>query len=221
MLIVKNVTNECFDSVSFCIGGGVTVKIITRSDYDSQVLLNTILSIQRPVRGNVFLFGKDIYSLCKKEWEKTLRRVGVAWKSGGTISNLNVWDNITLPLWYHTGKKPADMMETVIDLFRHLGKDSSYVSEIMETYPGLLPRYERRFIGVIRSMLLKPELIIYDSIFDSLNDELKVKLSELTSAFQREIPNRSSLYVSSNEHSLSSVRVDIVIKQYGNQFCPT
>lgn len=220
MLRLEEVTNECFHSVSLELTEGAVAKIITHSDYDAKVLLDSIVSVREPIHGQVFLFNKSIYSIPRKERMKIFKKIGVVWRNGGGISNLTVWENITLPLSYHMRTKPEEGEELVAGIFRHPGRDSAALSEIMDKYPGALPFHEKKLMGVVRAMILKPEFILYDSLFDGLNKETTEKLAAATTGFHREKLNRTSLYVSANEHSLQAITADIVFKQHGNRIYP-
>lgn len=207
-------TEEYFNSVSFEIKEGILCKIITDSDYEKKTLIDVIFSMEKPVSGRVFLFGKDIYSVSEKESVKILTKIGIVPKDGGLISNLKVWENITLPIWYHTGKRPRDVEDRVIAIFGEMGKDTS-LAKFMGRLSGALPTHEKRLAGMVRAMLMEPDLIIYDSIFEGLNPETVSKLQGLTTKFHLEKPGRTSVYISSEEQSLKDIKADIVLKQHG------
>lgn len=212
MIKLEDITTRYFDSVSFEIKGGSVCKIITKSGDEKGVLLDTILGLQRPKGGIVFLFGKDIYSISEKECISLFKRIGVVFRDGGVISNLKVWENVTLPVCYHTGRRPEEMEERVIDIFKRMGKDISYISELMGKLPGPLSLHEKRLIGMVRAMLMEPELMIYDSIFEGLDPEKAGRLLGLTESFHSEKSDRASVYVTSNEQSVKGVKADTVFR---------
>lgn len=215
MLIFKDVTNECFSLISFEIVRGSTCKIITHSAYEQKILLNTILGMQKPIQGEVLLFDKNIYSISEKELINIFKKSSIVWEDGGSISNLNVWENITLPACYHTGKKPEELEESIINLYKQMGGEPSYLLKNRGKFFGQLPVYERKLLGIIRAMLMEPELIIYDSLLEGLNPESLARITQLVIKFHTEKSDRVSIYVSSNEHSLRTINTDVVLKQEG------
>lgn len=218
MIRLENITIENLFSVSFEIKESSVCKIITSSDYQKRIFLNTILALQKPVEGRVFLFGKDINSISEKESFEIFRKIGMVWREGGLISNLKVWENITLPIWYHMGKVPEDFEEMILDIFKEMGKDILELSAYMKKLPGPLPVHEKRLIGMARAILMDPDLMIYDSLFEGLNFQMAERLVRLTTNFHSEKPGRSSVYISSDEQSLKDVKADIVLKQFGKGF---
>lgn len=212
MIKLEEVTTEHINSLSAEIKEGAVCKIIADSEGIKKSLLDTILGLQKPVEGRVFLFGKDIYSISEKECIKLFGRSGIVRRNGGTISNVKVWENITLPVWYHFGKKPGDVESRIIDIFEQMGVNQSYLSEHMGKLPGPLPLHEKKMIGLVRAMLMEPELMIYDSIFEGLTLEIMKKLIKLTEKFHSEKSGRTSVYITSNELSVRDVNTDIVFR---------
>lgn len=213
MIRLEEVTTDCFDSVSFEIPAGSVCKLITDSDYEKRVLLNTILAVQRPAGGKVFLFGKDIYTASKKELLAILRNIGMVWSYGGLVSNLKVWENIALPVWYHRSIRPQDAEKRVLEIFGLMGEGASHLMDHMGSLPGPLPLHEKRMIGTVRAILMEPELMIYDSLFEGVSADMAEGALRLTTSFHSERPGRTSVYVSSDEDSLKDVKADTVIRQ--------
>lgn len=215
MIRFEDVSNECFASMSFEIGKGSVSKIILSSDYDRAVMLETALGLRRPKEGRVFLLGQDIYSLPAGESFKLFRRTGVVRRDGGLISNLKVWENIALPLWYHEGRGPSDIEARVIGLFGRMGMDADYLKGYMGRLPGPLPLHEKALIGLVRAMLTEPELMVYESLLEGLAPDKAGRLLALMQEFHSEKPGRTSVYLSSDEKSLEGIKADVVLRQKG------
>ncbi|MEW6066873.1 MAG: ATP-binding cassette domain-containing protein [Nitrospirota bacterium] len=214
MIKLVNITNECFDSISFEIGEGSICKIITNSEHDKRILMDTVLALRKPLNGEVFLFNKNIYSLPERELLNIMKNIGMVWRNGGVISNLKIWENITLPVWYHKGIKPETIEDSVIEIFKQLGKDISELPEYMGKLSGTLPFHEKRLISIVRAMLMDPELMLYDSVLDGLNPDIAKKVTDITTQFHSKKIGRTSVYISSDEQSLRDIKADIVLMQY-------
>lgn len=215
MLTFKNITNECFRLTSFEVAMGSTCKIIIQSAYEQKILLNTLLGLQKPIQGEVFVFNKNIYSISEKELIKIFKKISIVWEDGGAISNLNVWDNITLPACYHTGMKPEELEDRIIDIYKQLGGDPSYLLKNRGKFFSQLPVHEKKLLGIIRTMIMEPELILYDSLFEGLNSESLYRIAKLLTKFHMEKSDRISIHVTSNEHSLETINADVVLRQKG------
>jgi phospholipid/cholesterol/gamma-HCH transport system ATP-binding protein len=211
MIRLENIITEHFHSLSLDIKKGSECKVITRSEYENRKLVDIILGLEKPASGRVFLFDKDIYAISEKSY-RLFSMVGAVLKDGGLISNLKVWENIVLPAWYHTGKKPEDMEEKAFQKFKEAGIDTPYLKELMGKLPGPLPVHEKRLIGLIRAMLMEPELMIYDSLFEGLSPDMLNRLMKMTTNFHTEKPGRTSVYITFDEQSTKDLRTDTVLR---------
>ena len=215
MIHLENVTTKRGDSMSFEILPGESCKLITNSESGERLLLQTIIGRRKPLAGKVFVFGMDIYSLPETERLKVFRRLGIVWKEGGLISNLKVWENVLLPACYHGPNRLGAIEEKMTDLFTRLGMDLS--TDYLGRLPGPLPASEKCLIGAVRAMLMEPELMIYDSIFEGLYPEIAERLATLTSSFHTERPGRTSVYVTSHERSVAHIQADKVLRPHGTR----
>lgn len=221
MIQLKNINTEYFSDLSFEIGMSVSCNIIADSDAGKKALFNLLTGRQKPGRGNVFIFDKDIYSLSEYEYIKLFTRVGMVLTRGGIISNLKVWENIILPVQYHYGKKAEAVEDIVLGILRKLLPDldrqAGGMAEYMGKLTGPLPLHEKRIIGLVRTLLMGPELMIYDSIFEGFAPDIVSGLVSVVSAFHAEKPGRTSLYITTDEDSLRGIKADVVLRQQGER----
>jgi ABC-type transporter Mla maintaining outer membrane lipid asymmetry ATPase subunit MlaF len=82
----------------------------------------------------------------------------------------------------------------------------------MGKLPGPLPTHEKRLIGLIRAMLIEPELMIYASLFEGLSPDMSDRLMQVTTNFHAEKQGRTSVYITFDEQSIKDVRADITLR---------
>ncbi len=222
MIRFEKVTTDRFEfeNVTFRIPPGALCKIILHSRHYRKVFLNTMLLLQKPAAGTVFLFGKNGYSISGEKYLKIFQKVGVARDDGGLISNLNIWENITLPALYHRKKRPEDLEDAAIAILSGIGMAGPEMVEFMCRKPGQLPAHERGLAGLVRAMLMEPELIIYDGLFEEMSPEMAGVLKTLTIRFHSEKPGRTSVFIGADDHSLRDIEADIVLRQEGREVKP-
>ncbi|BCB96041.1 hypothetical protein JZK55_09630 [Dissulfurispira thermophila] len=212
MIRLENITTGDFNALSFDIKSGSECKIITRSEYENRKLLNIIAGLERPLTGRVFLLNKEIYALPERDSYRLLNRIGVVLKDGGLISNLKVWENIILPISYHKNEKADKAEAKMIQKFNEVGIDITYLKELMGKLPGPLPIHEKRLIGLIRAMLMEPDIMIYESLFEGLTPDMSDRLIKMTMNFHTEKHERTSVYITFDEQSVKHVRADTIIR---------
>ena len=208
MLKVDGIELEYFGSVSLEVKQGSVCKVITKSDSMKNMLMDIVLGLKRPASGRVFLLGKDIYSISEKEYIKLFRMVGVVSEDGSMVSNLKIWENIVLPLWYHNRSLPADIEDRVINLTTGMGIETSYLRELAGRLPGPVPDQVKRLMGLTRTMLMEPDLMIYGSIFEGMAQKTAEKLISMTKRFHSGKPGRTSVYITSDPQSVAGIEAD-------------
>lgn len=178
---------------SFEVEGGEIAVLLTPKDEVSALLTRLLVGLVIPDGGSVALFGSDLSTLTARELNQVRQRVGVSYPAGGLVSNLKVWENLTLPLAYHTLLSPAEIEERGMRVLTRLG----YEGRLMEL-PGLLTLCQKKLIGFGRAMLTDPELMLYDSPQQGLNHEEQERFLRVAAEFHRERPGRASLFITSH-----------------------
>ncbi|MBF0473594.1 MAG: ATP-binding cassette domain-containing protein [Nitrospirae bacterium] len=204
MIKLVDVTADCFDSLNFEIKAGTVCKIIGNSNTELKTLIDIILYIKKPLSGKVFLLNNDLYALPKTSAIKLLSRVGVVWRYGGLISNLKVWENITLPKYYY-GVKKDNLEEKIIDICRQIGIDEDCLLDLMGKMPAHLTIFEKKISGFIRAMLTDPDIILYDTVFTGVESDMIAKLTEIMIKFHLEKPDRISIFFSDEHETLKNI----------------
>lgn len=208
MIKVEGIELEYFGSVSLKVEEGSVCKVITKSDSLKNMIMDIILGLKKPAVGSVFLLGKEIYSISDKEYIKLFKRVGVVSEDGSMISNLKIWENIVLPLWYHSRSLPADIEDRVIAITSEMGIETSYLRELAGKLPGPIPDQVKRLMGLARTMLTGPDLMIYGSIFEGMAQKTSERLISMTRRFHTNKPGRTSVYITSDPQSVAGIEAD-------------
>ncbi len=219
MVRFDNITTDLFISACFDISKGAVCKIVAESDFARSLIFNTILGFKKPKHGSVYLFNKNVLTISRNDAIALFKNIGVIWRYGGLVSNLSVWDNIVLPALYHKRVESDNVLkEIVIDFFNQVGfniLESGYLKRSC----GTLPIHERRLISIIRSIIMEPDLVIYDSVFEGYEEGINNSLVHLLQEFHKKSAERTSifLYSRSEEQSGNGVKTDIVIRQTGKK----
>ncbi|HPC67496.1 MAG TPA: ATP-binding cassette domain-containing protein [Syntrophorhabdaceae bacterium] len=208
MIRFDDIVCEFLEIPSFDFKEGRVYKVIFHSDIEKNEFIDLTLGIKRPKRGRVVLFDRDIFNVDINVYYDTLKKVGVVWENGGVISNLKVWENIALPLWFHYGIRPEKIETRVIEFYKNFDMDAQFLSGYMGRLPGTLSAFDKRIICLIRSILMEPELMIYDDVFTGLKSDRVERIREIAEGFHRANPKRTSIYLASTDESLRDLKAD-------------
>jgi ABC-type molybdate transport system ATPase subunit len=108
---------------------------------------------------------------------------------GGLMSHLSVAKNLSLPLEYHA-QDIGHIAEDASLLFLLCGEDKAGLPRLMERYPDALSNYEKRLVGFVRALLLEPEVLVLDDVFDGLSNSDKDKALQWENIFRLRFPFR-------------------------------
>lgn len=197
---------EISTAISFTIFGGEMVILLTPKDEVSASIARHLIGLEKPESGKVFLFDADTTTISDAELQKLRRRIGVAFGSGGLVSNLKAWENLTLPLYYHQLFNKDQIEELGLAVLARLGYTGG-----LTALPGHLTVSQKKQIGVARAMLMGPEVILYESPLLGLNQEEKKKFFRIAKEFHCEKPERTSLFITSNPEVVSFLSEAVVV----------
>ncbi len=202
---------------------GTRCKIVSSSEHQKNLLLATLAGFREPSEGSYHIFGRSVYPLDEKEHSRLFRRVGLVWSQGGLLSNIRVWENILLPLEYH-GNTHADEVEgRVKEMLALLGIVGPDADSLLQATPYTIPAHRKMFIGLIREILMDPEIVIYDSIFDGLGHRAVRGLVEILNefekgsgegsgeGFEKDPRKRTAISLSTDARTIKGMDSDIVI----------
>lgn len=128
-------------------------------------------------------------------------RVG---RDGGLLSHLSVWKNLVLPLEYRA-RDVGHAAEDASLLFMLCGEDEAGLPRLMASYPDDLSLYERRLVGFVRALLLEPEVLVLDEVFDGLAAAEKEKALHWMQVFRLRFPFRVLLYRGPEDAALNDL----------------
>jgi phospholipid/cholesterol/gamma-HCH transport system ATP-binding protein len=192
--------DEVHAPISFCLVAGSMSIILTPKDEINCILARTLLRLETARSGSLCLFGRDILALPVRTLHEMRRRTGLVYGSGGLISNLKVWENLTLPLYYHQNLTHAEIESKGRSALDRIG----FTGNLMEL-PGHLSFSDRKFLGLARAMIINPELMIYESPFLGLNQDERSRYIAIAKDFHLEKPGRASLVISSSHDVAKSL----------------
>jgi len=132
-------------------------------------------------------------------------RGSIGWvpEHGGLISNLKVWENVTLPLWYHGKRRFAASEDKIAHWLAAMGLEGDTLERFMASPAGRLTAIERKRAGLLRGLLLAPQVLVVDAaLFDGLAQDMRASWTTVLNAFVRETKGCSVLVVADGDAAL-------------------
>ena len=131
------------------------------------------------------LFGTDVAGLREAERQALARRVGFVPAAGGLMSSLNAWENISLPVAYHTPHKLAGAHHEVRALLDEIG---GVDDDLLAKLPEDMTLYEQRLAAYLRALLQNPELLVVESLGAGLGPTKRERAARFPEVYRKRCP---------------------------------
>ena len=188
-------------NVNFTLNEGDFVNIIGRSGSGKSTFLNLLSGLLKPTEGKIFTKGKDMSDFSDREISKYRNEIiGFVPQSLGTLPNLNVLENVSLP--YYLFKRDDSAYEKAAMLLDEMG-----ILHLKDDFPKNLSGGELKRVLIARSMINSPELLILDEPTSDLDKNTTMEIMDLLKK------------INSKGTALIIVTHELDILKYGNTLC--
>lgn len=167
--------NQVLKGVNFTVNKGEDLVILGRSGSGKSVTIKCIVGLITPDKGEIKVFDENVLELKKKELNEMRVRIGFLFQSGALYDSMSVRENLAFTLKKHNRDLSADEVEKeVIEAL-----DSVGLADAIDKMPSELSGGMRKRIGLARTLILKPEIILYDEPTTGLDTITSREISEL------------------------------------------
>jgi phospholipid/cholesterol/gamma-HCH transport system ATP-binding protein len=173
-LRVKYGEREILHGVNFEVPAGETMVILGGSGSGKSTLLRTLVGLERPSDGEIWIRGKNFAALPDLERDDLLKKMGMSFQGGALFGSMSVGDNVALPLREHT---PLD--ESTIQIIVRLKLDQVGLSGFENYSPAQLSGGMKKRAAIARAMAMDPEILFFDEPSAGLDPIIAAGIDEL------------------------------------------
>tara|TARA_B100001059_G_scaffold234620_1_gene277680 strand:- start:10009 stop:10827 length:819 start_codon:yes stop_codon:yes gene_type:complete len=148
---------RALNGISLGFPTGRTTVVLGPSGCGKSVMLKHIIGLLRPDQGEVWFQSQRVDRMREHELVDIRRRVGFLFQQGALFDSMTVGQNIAFPLREHTDISRADRHERVDHMLELVG-----VPGTARRMPSELSGGQRKRIALARSIVLNPEVVLYD-----------------------------------------------------------
>ncbi len=200
--------NKVLQGFDLDVRRGENVMVLGKSGSGKSVLIKCIVGLLVPDAGSISILGQDVLSLDHEALDRLRVKIGFLFQSSALYDSMTVRENLEFPLRRHWfAQSQADRDVLVTEALENVGLE--YTTEM---YPSELSGGMRRRIGLARTLILRPEIVLYDEPTTGLDPITGKEIVELILRLQRKY-GTSSVIISHdlNVARLAANRVAVLI----------
>ncbi len=191
--------NHVLRGFSLILHRGENVVVLGRSGCGKSVLIKCIVGLIPYDSGSLKVHGKEVSEMSTRELDEVRAKIGFVFQSSALYDSMTVRENLEFPLRRHSRDHRNDSyLELVSNTLENVG-----LKHAIELMPSELSGGMRKRIGLARSLIMQPEIMLYDEPTTGLDAITGKEISNLMLDMQRKY-NTSSIIIS---HDMYCARV--------------
>jgi phospholipid/cholesterol/gamma-HCH transport system ATP-binding protein len=173
-LRVKYGEREILHGINFEVPAGQTMVILGGSGSGKSTLLRTLVGLEKPSAGEIWIQGKDFASIPEAERDELRKKMGMSFQGGALFGSMTVGENVALPLQEHT---PLD--ESTIEIMVRLKLDQVGLSGFENYMPAQLSGGMKKRAAIARALAMDPATLFFDEPSAGLDPIIAAGIDEL------------------------------------------
>jgi len=173
--------NNVLRGIDFELQKGENVIVLGRSGSGKSVLIKIIAGLMKPDKGVVNVLGRDVHKLNKKELIELRLKIGFLFQHSALYDSMTVKENLEFPL----RRNVRDLSEDKIDEAVKDALDAVGLADTAAQMPSELSGGQQKRIAIARTIIMKPEIILYDEPTSGLDPLTSYEINDLINEVQK------------------------------------
>jgi phospholipid/cholesterol/gamma-HCH transport system ATP-binding protein len=176
--------------VNLTVYKGENVVVLGKSGSGKSVLIKILIGLLKPDKGEVHVLGQEVDKLTEKELNALRLRIGFSFQSSALYDSMNVRQNLEFPLRMNRKNlSKEEIAKAVTEVLDAVGLENK-----MNEMPADLSGGQRKRIGIARTLILRPEIMLYDEPTAGLDPITSFEINKLINQVQKQY-NTSSIII--------------------------
>jgi len=165
---------EILHGIDFDVKRGETLVILGGSGSGKSTLLRTLVGLERPSSGQIWIKGKDIARISPAEMDEIRKKIGMSFQGGALFGSMTVGENVALPLREHT-----KLEESTIQIMLRLKLEQVGLAGFEYYMPSQLSGGMKKRAAVARALAMDPEILFFDEPSAGLDPIIAAGIDQL------------------------------------------
>lgn len=177
---------------------GENMVVLGRSGTGKSVLIKIISGLLRPDQGTVSVLGQDVPNLSERELQQLRMRLGFSFQNSALYDSMTIGENLEFPLV----RNKRNLSRAAIDRAVEEVLESVGLSHTIRQMPSELSGGQRKRIGIARTLILQPDIMLYDEPTAGLDPITCIEINGLINEVQEQYKTSSIIIT----HDLSCAK---------------
>src|ERR1700680_3844376 len=165
---------EILHGINFDLNRGETLVILGRSGSGKSTLLRTLVGLEKPSSGEIWIKGKNIAAIPLAEMDEIRKRIGMSFQGSALFGSMTVGENVALPLREHT-----KLEDSTIEIMLRLKLEQVGLAGFEYYMPSQLSGGMMKRAAVARALAMDPEILFFDEPSAGLDPIIAAGIDQL------------------------------------------
>ena len=197
--------NDILKGVTFRVKAGENLVMLGKSGSGKSITIKCLVGLITADKGCLKVFEIDITKLDYNQLNKIKLRVGFLFQNSALYDSMSVRENLEFPLRRHsTYLSDTEVENAVTEVLKSVG-----LLEAIDKMPSELSGGMRKRVGLARTLILKPEIILYDEPTTGLDPITSKEISELILSIQKK--NKTTSIIITHDMNCARLTSDRIV----------
>lgn len=179
--------NTVLDHFNLNLYRGESLVVLGRSGSGKSVLIKCIIGLIRPDRGKIKVLGENVLTINKFALDEIRVKIGFLFQSNALYDSMTIRENLEFPLRRHSfNLNQTEVDQMVMEALHNVGLEHT-----VDMMPAELSGGMRKRIALARTLILKPEIILYDEPTTGLDAITSLEIINLMKSIQEQYKTSS------------------------------
>jgi len=165
---------EILHGITFDVRRGETLVILGGSGSGKSTLLRTLVGLEKPNSGEIWIRGKNIATISESEMDEIRKKLGMSFQGGALFGSMTVGENVALPLREHT-----KLEDSTIEIMLRLKLEQVGLAGFEYYMPSQLSGGMKKRAAVARALAMDPEILFFDEPSAGLDPIIAAGIDQL------------------------------------------